>query len=88
MIGIDFKIFNYYEINSLDVKVGIFDRMFKVGDLYIKSNSQSAIIEDIKAPYAYSTKIQKIILDLKTDMNYPNDLRPDENHGYKTKYRG
>ena len=88
IIGIDFKIFHYYEINSIDVKVGILDRIFKVGDLYIKSDSQSAVIEDIKAPYAYSSKIQKIILDLKADMAYPNDLRPETNHGYNTNYVG
>ena len=86
LIGIDFKIFYYSEIDSVTVRVGILDRIFKVGDLFIKSKTQTAMIEDIKAPYAYSSKIQKIILDLKADMAFPNDLRPDTNHGYNTDY--
>lgn len=87
IIGVDFKFIYYEEIQSVLVKVGVFDRLFKVGDLYIKTESQTGIIEDIKAPYQYSTKIQKIAQDIKTDINYPNDLRPDENHGYNTKLK-
>ena len=64
------------------------DRIFKVGDLYIQTASQVGKIENIKAPYHYSSKIQKIVQDIKTDINFPNDLRPSENHGYNTKYIG
>lgn len=86
LIGIDYKYFYYHEINSVEVKVGIWDRMFKVGDLYIHSNVKQAVLEDIKNPYQYANKIQNLITDLKTDMYYPNDLRPTENHGYNTRY--
>ena len=86
IIGIDYKIFYYQDINTVTVKVGLWDRMFKVGDLYINSVNQSAVLEDIKKPYFYLSKIQQIIQDIKTDISYPNDLRPKENHGYKTKY--
>lgn len=88
LIGIDYKFFYYPDINSTDVKVGIFDRMFKVGDLRLISTTQSAMLEDIENPYVLSTKIQKIINDIKTDISYPNDLRPKENHGYNTDYKG
>ena len=87
LIGVDFKYIYYEEIQSVIVKVGIFDRLFKVGDLYIQTASQTGIVEDIKAPYQYSSKIQKIAQDIKTDINYPNDLRPEENHGYNTKLK-
>ena len=30
--------------------------------------------------------LQKITHDIKTDIYYPNDLRPAENKGYNTKY--
>lgn len=86
LIGIDFKIFYYSEIAAVTVKVGLFDRLFKVGDLYIQSTNQSAILDDIENPYFYLSKIQKIVQDIKTDMAYPNNLRPEENNGYKTKY--
>ena len=86
LVGIDFKFIYYTDIDSVDVKVGILDRLFKVGDLYVKSNTQTAVLDDIKSPYIYGDKIQEIVRDLKADMLYPNDLRPEENNGYKTKY--
>ena len=87
LIGIDFKYVYYYEINSVTVNVGLFDRMFKVGDIIIKSNNQVVTVNDISYPYKYSNKIQEIVRDLKADMAFPNDLRPNENHGYNTKYK-
>lgn len=88
LIGIDFKSIYYEEVQTVTVKVGLLDRIFKVGDLYIQTASQVGKIENIKAPYHYSSKIQKIVQDIKTDINFPNDLRPSENHGYNTKYIG
>lgn len=88
LIGIDFKFFFYTGIESVTVKVGIWDRLFKVGDIYVKDQLQTAVLEDIHNPYAYSAKLQGIIQDIKADVAYPNDLRPKENHGYETKYKG
>ena len=63
--------------------------MFKVGDLLIKTNSGSTyMVEDIGNPYFIQERLQKIVNDIKTDMQFPNDLRPEENHGYNTKYKG
>ena len=87
IVGIDFKFIYYSDIDSVNVKVGIFDRMFKVGDIYILSKTQAILVEDIVKPYLYADKIQEIVRDLKADLNYPNDLRPEENHGYNTKYK-
>lgn len=86
IIGIDFKTLYYSEIQSVNVKVGLFDRLFKVGDIYITSVYQSAVLDDVSAPYAYATKIQEVVMDIKTDIEFPNDLRPETNHGYRTKY--
>lgn len=88
VIGIDFKNIYYTDVEGINCKVGIFDRMFKVGDLYIKALNQSAVLMNIETPYFYLQKLQKITLDIKTDIQYPNDLRPKENHGYNTEYKG
>ena len=88
LIGMKFQSFYYSAITSNTVKVGIFDRMFHVGDIYLQAGEEKGVIEDIDHPYQYSSKIEKITVDLKTDMAYPNDLRPEENHGYKTQYKG
>lgn len=43
---------------------------------------------DIENAYELYPKLQKIVLDIQTDIEYPNDLRPEENKGYNTKYNG
>lgn len=88
IIGIDYKFLFYPDIATVNVKVGIFDRMFKVGDVYIRSATQAICLEDIDNPYQYSSRIQQVINDIKSDISFPNDFRPKENHGYNTDYKG
>ena len=83
---VDIKNIYYTEVESVNVKVGIVDNMFKVGDIYIKCKQSTAFIMDIKQPYVVLNKIQEIVNDIKTDMIYPNALRPQTNEGYNTKY--
>ena len=86
MIGIDFKFINYTEIDSINVKVGFIDRIFKVGDIYINSSVNSGVLWDVSNPYGIARALQKTTTDIKSDINYPNALRPDSNPGYKTGY--
>ncbi len=85
-IIIDVKSLYYMDIQSVNLRVGLIDKMLKVGDIYIRSNHETAVLWDIKNPYAIVNKLQKTINDIKTDMYYPNAMRPSENDGYKTKY--
>ena len=86
LIGIDYKTINYADVVAVNCKVGIIERIFKVGDIHIQAKSQTGILNNIPEPYFYLSKLQKIALDLKSDMAFPNDLRPSTNHGYRTKY--
>ena len=86
IIGIDFKNIYYSEIQSVNLKVGLIDKMLKVGDIYIKSKNSSQVLFDISDPYFITQKLQEIVIDIKTDIEFPNGLRPEENPGYKTKY--
>ncbi len=86
LIGIDFKNLYYTDVVSVNVKVGVVDKMLKVGDIYIKSKTESAVLLDLENPYFLTQKLQKITLDIKTDMAYPNALRPGVNEGYQTVY--
>ena len=43
---------------------------------------------NIEKPHEIYPRLQKIVLDIQTDIEYPNALRPDENPGYNTKYKG
>ena len=51
VIGIDFKFVNYTEIDSVNIKVGFIDKIFKVGDIYINSSVNSAVLWDVSNPY-------------------------------------
>ena len=72
--------------------------MLKVGDVYIdtgevrriKNGTQSVkhAMLDIENPYEIYPKLQKIVLDIQTDVEYPNAYRPSENPGYNTEYKG
>lgn len=88
VIGIDFKNIYYADIASVNLKVGIVDKMLKVGDIYINGKSGAAVILDVENPYFLTQKLQKIVVDIKTDVLFPNDLRPETNRGYNTKYTG
>ena len=85
----------FAELSRVNLHRGIFDQMFNVGDIQITTNqltkknvpaviTNSSITNNTEV-YQMVKKLQK---DIYSDIMYPNDLRPNENHGYKTKYRG
>lgn len=86
VVGIDIQNIYYTDIESVNVKVNWVDKMLKVGDIYIKSKDKAQVLWDIEKPYGITNRLQKIVLDIKTDINFPNDLRPKTNKGYRTKY--
>ena len=86
VIGIDFKFINYTEIDSVNVKVGLIDRIFRVGDIYINSSVNSGVLWDVEDPYKIGNALQRVTLDIKSDIHYPNAMRPDSNSGYQTGY--
>lgn len=86
VIGIDFKSLTFPEIENINVKVSLIDKLCKVGDIYINAATNSAVLYDLSNPYDLSKKLQKIVVDIKSDLNYPNAYRPKENNGYETTY--
>lgn len=85
----------FAELSRVNLHRGIFDQMFHVGDVQITTNqftrkNMPAVlginsISDYAEVYQLVKKLQK---DIYSDTMYPNDLRPEKNHGYKTRYRG
>lgn len=86
LISENCKYIYYQDIKAVNVKVGLFDKLFKVGDVYLMGVNNYTL-EDIKHPVEYANKIQKIINDIKTDIEFPNKYRPDENPGFNTTYK-
>ena len=74
---------------------GIFDQMFGVGDIITSSahmvgENKTAVltISSISNYIEVYNLVKKLQKDIYTDVMYPNDKRPTENHGYNTEYKG
>ena len=86
----------YKDLRNARVRIDLLDKLFHTGDVvfdngiyYGNSRSQNRLphLEDLEDPYQVYERIQKIILDIQTDIEYPNAFRPAENPGYQTDYR-
>lgn len=83
----------YKDIRNTQVRIGLLDKMFGTGDILIddgyyrsKNRTPTHMFEDLENPQQVYNRIQKIILDIQTDMEFPNAYRPAENPGYNTQY--
>jgi len=87
----------YKDLRNAQVRIGILDKLFHTGDIVFddgtwtqvgrRNRPQLHMLEDLEEPQQVYTRIQRIILDMQTDMEYPNAYRPAENPGYNTEYR-
>lgn len=95
--GIDFKSIDYDRIQNIEVNVNPLEKLFNVGTIktftgeYASSGNHGTrpVFNEFKAiedPYEVFKAIKQTSVDIKTDWNYPNNLRPEANDGYNTKY--
>lgn len=94
VIGTSFTSVDYDKIQELNVQVGVIDRLFGTGSVRAYSGrmtSKGARIWDqfvsIRNPYEVFRAIKGVEVDVKTDWNYPNAMRPAVNPGYQTEYK-
>ena len=95
-IGTDFKSIDYDKISDIEVTVNFVERAFNVGTIrFFSGRTQTDegrttklydSWEAISNPYEVFKQVKKTSVDIKTDFNYPNALRPETNPGYNTKY--
>lgn len=90
----------YAEVSHINMHRGIIDQMLGVGDVTLTSNHDGYNTRESHSAYRGITicdipdykKVYDLLKQLQTDVYadtmYPNDLRPKENHGYNTEYRG
>ena len=98
IIGASYETIYYKEIKNINLRIGVIDKILGVGDIYIDTGvvrstnngtqSVKSAILDVENPYEIYPKLQKIVLDIQTDVEFPNAYRPSENPGYNTKYKG
>ncbi len=85
-VGMDYQSIFYNDINNVHLRVGLTDKMLGVGDIYLDTAQGKKIFLDIENTYSVYPMIQRTVVDIKTDVQYPNALRPDTNPGYTTQY--
>ncbi len=95
-IGSDFKTIDYDKISNIEVTVSIVEKMYNVGTIKFfsgRTQTDEGITTKlydswsaIENPYEVFKKVKQTSVNIKTDLNYPNALRPDTNPGYNTKY--
>lgn len=97
--AVNFKTMDYESVKNVQVSVTIADKLYNkntgninifTGEMgYSKRGAYSkySSFEATKNPYKVFKKLKEVSLDIKTDIEYPNKLRPEENPGYKTEYK-
>lgn len=98
-IAENYQTIYYKDIKNVDLRFGFIDKMLNVGDIYfdleyyVSNNNgntrtfKSAFL-DVENSHEVYSKLQKVVMDIQTDIEYPNALRPELNPGYNTKYDG
>lgn len=96
-VGTDFKMIDYDKIIDIEVKVNPIARFFNTGTIKFFSGreklddegSSTKLYDEwkyIENVYEVFKQVKKVMVDIKTDYNYPNAKRPPTNPGYNTKY--
>lgn len=95
LFGKDIISIEHRDINNLIVDVNFIENSMNLGTLILKSpmsenerNRNKFAFKNIKDPYDVYNLVKKVSLDVYTDQQYPNKLRPSENTGYNTEYTG
>ncbi len=87
---------SFQEVTNVSFKQGIIDKYYNVGDVFVATGQVTTKngnvkplginIIDIEDYLNVYKLINKTGRDIFSDTMYPNDLRPNTNHGYNTKY--
>lgn len=87
----------FTDLSHINIHRGIFDQWLGVGDVvsvcnhggYNSQDSHSShglTICDIADYREVFSMVKQLQTDIYADTQYPNDLRPAQNHGYQTQY--
>lgn len=94
-MGVDYKTKDFYNIENVEVNVGPLENMLGVGTIrideeYVRTGKHSRRVGHrlygIQRPYEVFKALKEIVMDIKSDINYPNNYRPETNKGYNTRY--
>lgn len=88
----------YKDIKNVNLHVGIIDKILGVGDIRfdlgynVMTNKNAMNINaaflDLENPMEVYPIVKKTVMDIQTDIEFPNAYRPSKNPGYNTDYEG
>ena len=87
----------YKDIRNVNLRIGLLDRLLGVGDICFdlgyyytrgKTKTNYKTFLDIEHAHEVYTQVQKVVMDIQADIEFPNAYRPEENPGYNTTYKG
>ena len=101
LIGRDFEIMDFDQITNAEVAVSLWDRLVGKNSGSISITSAGSLtdstrrrtiakpnnIGNIESPYEVFKFFKQVSYDVKTDIEYPNQLRPKDNPGYQTDHK-
>lgn len=84
LVGLDITSAELPEVQNLRVYVGVMETLFKRGTIRFGNTNA---LRSVEKPYEVYKQIQQTAMDITTDRQFPNQLRPQENPGYQTRYK-
>lgn len=89
----NFKTVDYVNLSDVSVNIGLIGRLTNTGDIFFISGmgiftekTSKAGIFGIEKPYEVFKLLKQVYFDIKTDVEFPNRLRPPVNPGYNSDY--
>ena len=95
-LAVNEKTMFYKDIPNAQLRVGLIDKLSGTGSIVLddgyydhrhRRNHPGTKLEHLEDAQSAYARIHQTILDIQTDIEYPNAYRPEHNPGYNTDYR-
>lgn len=96
IIGRDIKVVEFADVSEPSVNVGLIEKLRNCGTIHLRPYAECSrqngrinnigVLRHVSQPYELYKNIKQMALDIRTDVSYPNAMRPDVNPGYNTQY--
>ena len=89
----NFTTVDYTNLTDVSVRIGLIGRITGTGDIFFISGAgiftartSREAIWAVENPYEVFKLLKQVYFDIKTDIEFPNKLRPPVNPGYQSGY--
>ena len=96
IIGRDVKVVDFAAVSEPSVNVGLIEKLRDCGSIHLKPYTEYSqqkgrtpnmgVLRHIASPYDVYKQIKQMALDIRTDVSYPNEMRPEVNPSFNTQY--